>query len=148
MKTAVLLTIVGICTASILIPDSRPASAAEPRYDVEVEPGLTPQLSPSQIVPKVPGPFGSFRMGGTIEWIERVALVRGQNVPNVDPSLSAYETDVPVWVVICRGNFYFSVPGDVSGASSRGVYLIRDGSGVTEVGILPGIAAPAEGREH
>jgi hypothetical protein len=100
-----------------------------PGYEVFIEPGLSPALPISRVVPTVPGPLGGGRIGGTIQSIERVALVRGQNTPSIHPDLSRQPSDVPVWVVLCRGQFYVSGPFDHSATGTRAFLFVHHKSG-------------------
>jgi hypothetical protein len=135
--------IAALALGVLLLGAAGPEASEPPDYEVFIEPGLTPELSPSQIVPRTRGPFGGMRMGGTIHSIEVVALVRGQNVPLVDPDLSAEATDVPVWVIVVGGDFHFGGPGDFSSAFRRAFYLVHHRSGeVYGVGSLPDVDAP------
>lgn len=95
---------------------------------VFIEAGLKPELPLSRIAPTPPAPFGGGHVVGTIQSIERVALVRGQNVPSVYPGLSPQPTDVPVWVVVCRGQFHFSGLGTSAGGT-RAFYFVHHKSG-------------------
>lgn len=143
-RLLILLAVLAPIAAASLAFDANAQSSSQD-YEVYIEPGLTPELSPSQLVPKLPAPFGGMRMGGTIEAIDRVALVLGQHVPDIDSSLQAEEADVPVWVVLLRGKFYFSGPGDYSATATRGYYLIHHKSGVAySVGLLRDGAANAD----
>lgn len=117
-----------------------------PSYEVYIEPGLVAELPLSVIVPALPSAFGGGRVGGTIRSIEKVALVQGENVPTVDPSLSAEDVDFPVWVVLCRGEFHASLPMSTGTiAATRAVYFIHSKSGFRySWGILPEASATVE----
>ena len=109
-----------------------------PPYDVFIESGLVPDLPLSRVVPTLPGPLGGGRIGGTIQSIERVAFVPGQNTPSIHPELSRQPPEVPVWVVLCRGQFYVSGPFDYSARGTRAFFYVHHKSGVRYAwGLLP-----------
>jgi hypothetical protein len=101
-----------------------------PGFEVFVEPGLVAELPVSRVVPTLPTQLGDSRFGGTIRSIERVALVRGQNTPSIHPDLSLQPSDVPVWVVLCRGEFSAHGPYDYSARATRAFYYVHHASGV------------------
>jgi hypothetical protein len=104
--------------------------ARSPDYDVSIETGLTAGLPLSRVVPALPAPLGGGRIGGTIRSIERVALVRGQNTHFIHPELSRETDDVPVWVVLCRGEFRVSGPYGFSARGTRAFFYVHHESGV------------------
>lgn len=132
-----LLVLIPIASAAPRVA-SNEGVGKSPDYEVFIEPGLVPELPLSRVVPTLPDPLGGGRIGGTIRSIERVALVRGQNIPTIDPELSRDTSDVPVWVVLCRGEFSVSGPFDYSARGTRAFFFVHHKSGVRYAwGLLP-----------
>jgi hypothetical protein len=121
LPVALLIACLGAAAAS---------AAGSPGYDVFIEPGLTAELPVSRVVPELPAPLGGGRIAGTIRSIQRVALVRGQNTPSIHPELSRETDDVPVWVVLCRGEFRASGPYDLSSRGTRAFFYVHHESGM------------------
>jgi hypothetical protein len=128
----------------LLMALAAPGGASEkdvgqsPPYDVFIESGLVPDLPLSRVVPSLPARLGGGRIGGTIQSIERVAFVLGQNTPSIDPELSRQPSDVPVWVVVCRGQFHLIGPFDYSASGTRAFFYVDHKSGVRYAwGLLP-----------
>lgn len=110
-------------------------------HPVSIQAGLVPRLEAKDVVPaRLPHEVGMGRVTATIESIERVALVTGDNIPGVHSSLGARSPDLLVWVVLFRGRFRANMPGySVSdGTTTRGFYTVSDASGSwSSLGGLP-----------
>ena len=105
------------------------APAGSPAYRLYIAPGLSPGLSPEQVVGHLPRPLDGGRLTGQIETIDLVAYVRATDLPKLDARVTPPDVS-EFWFVRFRGQLSLSLPGEHRQGYGEGYYLVHHNSGV------------------